>query len=319
MKSLVTKIDLLPRYETKLFNCRASKIVSYLKFANLPVELLFYNSFESTENIFKQCVGEAKPRWCYHTECMSYDDLKLLGVSVEYKRFRSFDNAVSEMIACIDRGELVSFNSKMMFLAHRNSVQDEYHYIYFSGHNLKEAKPYFTFLDDNESCLGDYKPYKLDVETFRKAFIISKKALGFFKFFPYDPQQLLAETTRRYHNWLLHFEDPCTFYDQVTSMLTAPPENMDFVSISERFIDAFTVIAGSRFIFSVYLQYRNQNPEVQQTLQEASRLSENLKNLLLKYKLTRTTNNGLLEEKLARLKQLEQQSIAILKAELTVH
>lgn len=113
--------DVLPRVDTKYFNCWKSLIISYLKSQSAPVELLFFNSFERTSEIYSQIILNRKPRWDYVSASCSNEHLKLLNTKLTHYPYNCFQEARETIINRLLSGKPIFITCDMFYLPHKSN------------------------------------------------------------------------------------------------------------------------------------------------------------------------------------------------------
>jgi len=315
MKNLY--MDSLQRYESKYFNCKRTKIVSYLKFKGLPIELLFYNSCDNINNLYNQFVVENKESWSFKTECFSREYLNLLGVNVVDKQFNNFLEAEQYINELNQQDKFTLLSGDLYYLDYKqNHYKKEHilHYLVCMGFSYKNGDKYYNVLDDNSSAMGDFILREIDEQRLKASFDNSIKIVSFVEIeeeasFTINKIKVLDKFT----SWLRGFDCDLKFYDILPKVI----ENSIIDDVDSNIVKItrlFTKITGSRALFSKFLDYIGDNSDISKNFHYCSNQAEIITNLLVKFNISKKINMERIVDKCAFLRETEERSIKILKA-----
>jgi hypothetical protein len=313
-KLLASQIEALPRFESKYFNCVRSQAFSYLKFRGLPMEVLLFNSYESTEKLFQQYVVEQRRKWEYGTECMDKAFLTLLGIEMWERWYDNFDDAEADILNILERGEIAIVASDLFYLPHRGSYyQNQHidHFIILTEALESDGTKKYRILDDNSSALGDYICYEYDRELIATAFNSATKNVITFHY----PKQFEGNSREialtQFRQWLSQFRDDLKFYDWICETVKEAVQNLASKDAEfEQIINALTLVAGSRAIYAFFCQFVGMDASVVENLQECAKQADIVKNMLVRSRITKKLDTELLASRVQQLKERESVSLA---------
>lgn len=311
---LAAQIEKLPRYESKYFNCVRSQAFSYLRFRGLPMEVLLFNSYESTEKLFRQFVLEQRKKWEFQTDSMSKQFFPLLGIEMWEQWYDNFDEAEADILEILARGEIVIVASDLFYLPHRGSYyQNQHinHFVILIEAVQTDGGQIYRILDDNSSALGDYVRYEYDRELIAEAFNSATKNVIAFQY-PKQPVPNSREIAwTQFTNWLTEFRDDLQFYDWICDTMKEASQNLAAKEMEiEHTVNALTTVAGSRAVFSDFCQFIELEPSISENLQESAKQAEIIKNMLVRGRITKKLDADLLISRVQQLKERESVSIA---------
>lgn len=310
-------LNSLPRYESKYFNCKRTKILSYLKFKGLPVELLFYNSYENINNLYNQFVVENKESWLFKSECFSRDKLNLLGVNIVDKQFYNFFEAEQYIIELNQQGKFTLLSGDLYYLDYKQNhykKENLLHYFVYLGTLYKNEKKYYHLLDDNSSAMGDFTLREIDEQKLKDSFDNSNKIVSYIELEEKASYAInKINVMHKFNSWLENFYCDFKIYDILPKVIensTIDDVDSNIVKIT-RF---FTKVTGSRALFSKFLDYIGNNSAISRNFQDCSNQAEIITNLLVKFNISKRINMDRVVDKCSFLRETEENSINILKA-----
>lgn len=300
----------LPRYENKYFNCVQSQIVSYCKHIGFPIDWLFYSSYEKLASLEEQFIRQNKSRWLYEGKCLSPEELSRLNITWHHIQTESFDEIEKLLPDILERGELPIITCNLYDLPYKklhyqkSSVK---HRFMYAGKKMEEGKVFHYVLDDNSSAMGDFVLRKLSDELLRTTFENSDKRLYWLTFStPPEEAHIRSQVGELLRESVAGFPDRHNFLDEADRLLD---DDLDPLCMTggmlDRLVNAFTLLAGSRMVFSNFLRFYGGFEACAQMFRDCSLQAEIITNTLVKYKMSRRVNRASFREKCTRLQQAE--------------
>ncbi|GFN32205.1 hypothetical protein [Paenibacillus xylaniclasticus] len=300
----------LPRYENKYFNCIQSQIVSYCKHIGFPIEWLFYTSYERTADLREQFIEQNKSRWLYEGECLSPEELSLLHIEWHQTQVESFAEAEPLLMDVLGRGAFPILTCNLYDLPykklHYQKSSVKHRFIYAGREQQGGAATHYV-LDDNASAMGDFIVQPLPDHLLKQTFENSDKRV-FWLLFRQPPEEAVIrdQISRRLHDRIKEFPDDHRFYLEVDSLLDDREDALfEPGGMIDRLVNAFTLLAGSRYVFSRFLQYYGGFEVQASRFSDCSLQAEIITNTLVKFKLSRRVNRPSIRDKCIHLQQAE--------------
>ncbi|WP_027084538.1 HAD-IIIC family phosphatase [Cohnella panacarvi] len=307
----------LQRFDHKFLSCYKGQLISYLQSKGVPIELLLYNSFESTEEIVRQ-LFEVKivMKWAYSTSYLiEEEEFSDIGLQMIYKEFSRFQDIEDEFLALIRWGKWLVVSVDHYYLPHSTEMNkrlkpdpNDGHTVIVTGYDPGTGQ--VTLLDDGHT---NYITYRYPLDTLRHAnnqLYDEKKYLLYFDFIGKAPDK--EKLQRKYRQWIESFKDDAAFYGSLLSHII---DNQNNMAELRRFIDALHIISGSRAIFAKYLQFIGYDSALIEQLQQCSSLADNLVRRIVKFTMSQDIEAEEFQSECERLKQLEKLIIVQLKAD----
>jgi hypothetical protein len=305
------ELDMLTRYEMKYLFCRKSQAVSVLKQAGFPVELFFYCALETTRDIHAYVFGQGGDRWGYAVRMMGPDDMKLLGVTEHIARYASYPDAEERIIETLEAGLYPLVWGNKRYLPWHGQLIDAPHSIIVTGFRTDHHGSVFTVIDSGPDMIA-YEPFQCERGVMADFCLNALKAKSVVCY-EVDTKKIDDETRllirTKFHTWLDGHEDDCAWYDAVPSLV---PDKLEDTGL-KRLDDALSIVSGSRSLFYQYLRYSRYPEELCGMAAEIAKLSEMVKNLILRYKITGSIKMASVEKHCAHMKLLEKELIRRLK------
>ncbi|MFD0587209.1 HAD-IIIC family phosphatase [Paenibacillus sp. GCM10027627] len=307
----------LVRFDHKFLSCYKGQLISYLQCKGVPIELLLFNSFESTEEIVRQLFEEKiVMKWAYSTSYLKEEEeFPDIGLQMIYKEFNSFEEMEDEILALIRWGKWLVVSVDHYYLPHSTEMNkrlkpdpNDGHTVIVTGYDPSTGQ--VTLLDDGHT---NYITYRYPLNTIRHAnnqLNDEKKYLLYFDFTAKAPDK--DNLKQKYRQWIESFKDDLAFYDSLGDHIIANKNNMAEL---RRFIDALHIISGSRTIFSKYLQFIEYDTAIIDQLQMCSQMADNLVRHIVKFTMSQDIETEQFQIESDGLKQLEKGIIAQLKAD----
>lgn len=306
-------VNRIPRYESLFFNCYNARSISYFKHLKLPVELLFYKSFENVNQAMQQCVSMKKTRWNYEaSSVITLDDLQRLGIHVHARSYVTTEETIDHIKQGIDADTLILLFTKISHLEHRKNAIEGDHAVFVTGYDSEPSNQHFILLDDNEVGLGDYNPYVFSMETLSLS-LGGTNRFFYFTFDPFDEDAAQKQMEERSFALVTKLQND-------VDLLRTILRQIDYSSKNEhehigRIIEALIVLSGSRSLYAHYIEYCNiWGDDLHRHLDQSSKLYQIIRNTLYKYLITDTIDLNKLENQLDILESNEDKIITSLKS-----
>lgn len=303
-------LTMLPRVDARYLNCWKSLVVSYLKAKGYPVEWLFYNSYEPTDEMYRQLIVQQKPKWDFASAACSEEDLKQLGVSITHKRYGCFREAEEEVRMHIQSGHPLFVTCDMFELQHKTNHYQQHHVrhlVLVTGYTDTASGGSYRILDDNSSGLGDYYPHDCREEDLARAFDRSDRIITDLELQPVDVRGGHPFAAAFRQN-LDAYEVATLFYSYAQSLIERGGEACHGPEL-HRLISALTIVAGSRAVFLKFLESTSSFPSAQATVAECALQAERLGNALMKASINKRLDVAGLREKCALIRSLDEEAL----------
>lgn len=290
------------------FNCKLSMAISYYKSKNLPVDIVFYNCYMSSDNIFRQAIAENKRIW----QCdfpLKLSGLSFFGFQETVKTFDDFDELQNYLYKLSQEGKGAFIAADNYYLKHRNTNTHSLHTIAILDVTSQEGKKIYVIQDFDPNYYGEIDSGQLkamiDNET------LDRKQVSTFDFnYEVFKMNYLA-LAEKFNVWVENYYDNFSFYEHFINSLTEIETNNNILDCYDQ---AFSLLSGSRLVFNKFLNEIKYSGRLNDELLLASQLASNIKMMLLKLKVTGKTNIKTLEEKGLLLRNIEKNCFELIKS-----
>ncbi|MCY9590465.1 ribostamycin [Paenibacillus chitinolyticus] len=288
----------LTRYDEKFFDCRKSQIIAYLDSNRVPVIPLFYNSYQSTAEIYRQIFIENKSKWKYSEPSFSDDDLLRKGITPVRASFPDFSQASDCLKELLARRKLVFVWGDEYYLPYR---KEAFHVIH-STHSFVvtdydgENKAYYV--EDWDGLYG-YLP-AAHVEAAFDSLSGQMRTLLVLELNDEEMRENKQEDLALFRQWLQAFEDDYIFYDRVLLEMRDYEENR-LISMDH----GLRLIAASRHVFSKFLHYIDDAPEEADLLIRNHQLANHIATIVRRYMIARQIDWDGAASKIRQLREQE--------------
>lgn len=278
----------IKRYEKNYYNCRLAQVISLFKWQGIQVESLFYNTFEKTNEVFEQTVNKGFPRWEYKVKSFSEEEISILGIKIVQIPYQDFLE-VEEPIKNLSETKTVSLLfGNSYYLPHSQNFEKEHragHSLMLLGYTNETSRCYYIMDEDWVTKAGEYSFFCYDQSILRNSCNTSKyKFIQYFDFSLYNEEVAQTVIDDRFRSWQGSFHDELYAYVQCIDLLSQhSAEELSQMKSLGRIATFCRIIAGSRFVFARYIQYRGISKELAAQLLETSRFAELTSFLLIKY------------------------------------
>ncbi|TVX92158.1 hypothetical protein [Paenibacillus agilis] len=305
----------------KYFNCWKYEMSGYLNGRGLPVDYLFYNALESSDQVFAQIIQLKKNRWVYETACLRDEaQLHLIGVSLVRKRFETFDQLAALVPEVTDQSSSILLLMDSFYVPHSEHYQTAHHphsYVitsYQSDELLKE-----TIYNLVDIVIDDYKdfPYAAsDLKLMYESSLPTHRAIAYFDI-KSDSRLQKERILDGYHRHLRQYSDNYVLHDQVIAGI----DSFDgFTDQQERLYHlemAYTFMAGSRYMYARFLKIMGFQA-ASESYYEAGEQAESLSNMYRRYGLIGEVDSEELVEECKRMKEMEQEALYAVRQQAMV-
>lgn len=318
------------RYEQGFLDCRNVQVSIALQEWGIPVEVLYYNAWESMRSLYEHMYVHKKLPWMYEASCMAPSELELIGVSYREIPYATFEDAAA-ILQSLDYAEQAAF--LWIVCGESPYVKPGFYGLPQTVHSLwvrglssaaastdphseegasvpgycvRDTYPEFEgIVSENDLCRMVDSPY-VKFED-RKVFLVRK------------PEQALRVNMERIlerfaeRQKALDLSDEAVFYDWIIHSVNQeePEVFQDGLPLYERHSFAFKFLAGSRYAYSCFVAalMSNDHPWVGQ-LREIARKADMLKNVFLLAAQNGRVDGDAVLRMCRQLQKLEQEWIA---------
>ncbi|WP_338553237.1 BtrH N-terminal domain-containing protein [Paenibacillus sp. KS-LC4] len=297
----------ITRSDEKFYDCRKSQILAYLHCHQVRIVPLFYNSYQSTEEVFKQIIIEGKSRWKYIEPSLSDKDLIRLGVIPRRRQFNCFTEAAMYLSNRLQRGkgEPVFLWGDEFYLPYRQKAFQNIH----STHSLmctQYDERFSSFYVQDWDGLYGY----LEAKHIQDAFDSLPHSMRTVLELDFNAEHCAedTETLRLFVEWLKRFEDNGILYESVLNDGTAYSKRQ-----WEAVDQCFGLIGASRYVFGQFLSYTKYREDEIDRIVECHLLAKQIVTIIRRFVLVGRMDWDDFKRKLNRLAWLEQDTILKLK------
>ncbi|WP_051286919.1 polysaccharide deacetylase family protein [Paenibacillus taiwanensis] len=252
---------LIPRYDESFLNCTEGHVISYFANERIPVEWLFYSTWEPSARIFEHFIQKRDNRWHYPSTCGArlQHDLPLLGVSMHMYPYQSFEAAADDLRKWVGQGRVVFLFINGYYFEHRvysYKKLHETHNVMITGVSDTVEGTFWFIQDHAQPDFYDYYAHAI-VQVGFDDNQWSKHPKGLMIS---DINRELANAPNRhtflerYRKWLDAYEDDFSFYDYIQEYVVKIGRNgQGTEQLAGHVYDAFHFIASARRLFVRFL------------------------------------------------------------------
>jgi hypothetical protein len=296
-------------YDRRFLNCFQRHAMVFLAKLGVPVDLLFYNAFPTSDAVLEQMVMENKPKYAFTSPFFCDTDLALLGISVRTTKAERLDDLLPHIEQQIDTLGFALLVGDVFCFSHCVEYQTS-HAQHVVVLRKRHADGSWDIVDDNPaSVLYEYHHPHAAVA----AFFASDGFHGMFSIDVATSPVLdpAAEFSQRYFAGMATREDTGRFYRQVGQLIDNP---FSAPVVKYRALhDAFTLLSGSRACLARYLKLISAPDHVIGKIAQYSEAAGVLKGLVVKANLTGRLNKDDLIARCAALEDIEREFAAALR------
>ncbi|GAV10286.1 hypothetical protein [Paenibacillus sp. NAIST15-1] len=315
------------RYEQGFLDCRNVQVSIALQEWGVPVELLYYNAWESTRSVYEHLYVNKKLPWLYESPCLVPSELGLIGVAYEEVQYATYEDA-DTILQDVDYSEQAAFlwivcgespYVKPGFYGHPESVHSVWVQGLSStssldseladctagaGYWVRDTYPEFEgFVSETDFRRMVDSPY-VHLED-RQVFLVRRPERNDSA----DKGQIMERFLERQRG--LH--DDATFYDMICRTVNQPePEFFpEWTELYDCHSHAFKFLAGSRYAYSCFAEtlVSSEHSWVRQ-LRDIARRADKLKNVFLMAVQSGRVDGQVVHRMCTELYRLEQEWLA---------
>ncbi|WP_028545673.1 hypothetical protein [Paenibacillus taiwanensis] len=296
----------------KYFNCWKYELSGYLNGRGLPVDYLFYNALESSDQVLAQIMHQKKNRWVYDTTCLRNEkQLHLIGVNLVRKRLDSFDQLAALVPKVIDHSSSILLLLDSFYVPHK----EHYETAHTPHSYVITAYQYDDILQDTvynlvDIVIDDYGDFPYAASDLKQMYELSwpaNRAVAYFEM-GQDSYIQKEQILDAYDRHLKQHSDSYALHDLVISGL----DRFDgFTDHKERLYHldmAYTFLAGSRYLYARFLKIIGFQA-ASEAYYEAGEQAESLSNMYRRYGLIDEVDSEELIEECNRMKELDQSAL----------
>ncbi|MCD1258897.1 hypothetical protein B5M42_008615 [Paenibacillus athensensis] len=244
----------LERVDIKYFGCYKTQLYHYIRHVGLPIDLLLYNVYESTDNILSHILHGKKPSWSYRTACLEEADLSLIGVRIENVSCSNYLDGLTVIQNEIDQGKVVSMHCDAFFLPHRPWDFEKnhlFHFILVTGYESFHTDIHRLYVMDD--MYPGFSHYAYETSVFKDAFEHGRKELRLFHWDKQPPENLNTCIQGKFSEFFSSFSDTLKFYD-IANQVIKDKVFLEDSSLIYYLEQSVHIISGSRYLFAHFLK-----------------------------------------------------------------
>ncbi|MCK6259463.1 hypothetical protein LCY76_23100 [Fictibacillus sp. KIGAM418] len=306
-------VNELSMFDLNYLDCSKVQYVSYLKHKGFHVEALYYSCLDTSDEIYEQIINQKKSRWHFDELGFQQEDWPLIGVKKRNVHAESLDPLRYGISRLIEKGEVVFLSVEVFHVPHRHrSYQKER-----SPHSLMingmAPDGDFNILDEAAPIFSHFKyPWSLVDQCFSEG--TGFRNITFFEEIEKrSTKDIQKEAKHLFNQHLDTFEDSHRLHNHLFEFLVSK-EEVDFIDTLQQLSAAYTLLSGSREMFSKFAKFIDMDKVIVETAVASSDASNQIRNTLNKAILRRRLKNEMLSEKVRELVQIEQHLVSLLKA-----
>ncbi|EFM11602.1 hypothetical protein PaecuDRAFT_1208 [Paenibacillus curdlanolyticus YK9] len=279
----IVKIDKFDQY----LNCRKNQIFSYLAAKNLPVDLLLYNAYENSDDVYQNVFEKRIHRYLYLEKTLPEADLNLLGVSTFMYPTSSFDIVDELLPRLIDSHQVVFLYGAAWYLDYKQNTYQKVEIVHsipaFAYEEKPEGRTYKIFDDvfDGVQRGQEFMHYDISHKVMKEYIenqgteggvnVLAKDRMTIFDFSTLREKEAKEAFQAKYANWLENFNDDFAVYTKIPGLLQDESIIQSFAdaeAFHEIVFHLLSTLVGSRNHFLRFIQYTNPTSELIPVLQE---------------------------------------------------
>lgn len=297
----------LMTYVPYFYECRKIQLLLLFQEQNLPVELLFYNTYESTQLFYDHLFLQNQNRWTYDGCSITREDIKLLNIHMEEHYVQTEEELDLLLQERLGKNQFVYIWVNLDYLPHwvfgRNYlIEGSLHSVFLKNFRIIEDKTLYL-MQDNFPQYCDY----VDSSVIRNAIFKGDpewtRLVTIVRLDPWDDREMQEALRQRFAAWHQNLVDDFHIYDHILQLIHQDPA--DPRSFYEKLEHALSLISGSRYLFSRFLEYVKVSEELVHRLDQCSQIAERMKNAFAKAAVCGKINRSKLSKLCGELKQME--------------
>ncbi|WP_211748240.1 hypothetical protein [Paenibacillus sp. Marseille-Q4541] len=310
--------DLLS-YISYFYECRKIQLLLLLHEKKLPVELLFYNAYESTNLFYDHLFVQDQSRWSYDGYSITREDLELLNVHMEELIIPILSEDELDLLLKerLINNQFIYIWGNLDYLPHwvygrDYLVKGSLHSVLIKDYQMNEDKTLYL-LQDNFPEYCDYVDSSIIKNAIFKGDPEWTHLLTFVRLSGIDEQTIIESITNKFTVWRQNLVDDFQFYDHIQYLIEQEPN--DPHAFYERLEHALSLVSGSRYLFSRFLEYTGVSEELVASLDRCGQIAKRMKDAFTKAAISGKINRSKLSPLCTELKHLEMECFQTLTSD----
>jgi hypothetical protein len=304
----------LSMFDLNYLDCSKSQYVSYLKHKGFHVEALYHSCLDTSDEIYEQIINQKKSRWHYDELGFHQEDWPLIGVKKRNVYSGSFHALRHGISSLIDQGEVVFVSVEVFHIPHRHHSYQKEHSPHSLMINGKAPNGDFYILDEAAPIFAHFK-YKASM--LEKCFCEGTgfRSITFFE----QREKKTKEDIRKeakllFNKYFNDYKDSFKLHDYLLDYLNSDNQ-MNFKDTVHPLSAAYTLLSGSREMFSKFSEFMDLDEMIVRTAIQSSDAANQIRNTLNKAILRGKLKKETLSKKVIDLVEIEKKLISLLKRE----
>ncbi len=249
----------------QFYECRKIQLLMLLEEHNLPVELLFYNAYESTQLFNDHMFVQNENRWTFEGSSATREDIGLFNIRLEEIRITSAEELDTLLPERLKSGQFVYIWVNLDYMPHWIFGKDyletgSLHSVFLKGVRTDGDKTLYL-LEDNYPEFCDYVDSSVINNAIATGDRVWTHLVTIVHLEGWHAQRLPVELGSRFHNWHAALTDDFRLYDHIEQLIELEPE--DPKTFYEKLEHTLSLITGSRYLFSRFLKFAGGRPSLQ--------------------------------------------------------
>ncbi|AJS60887.1 hypothetical protein [Paenibacillus sp. IHBB 10380] len=307
----------LMTYVQYFYECRKTQLILLFHEQNIPVELLFYNSYESTQLFYDHLFVQNKDRWAYDGYSITREDIMLLNIHMEEHYIETKEELDLLLQERLGENQFVYIWANLDYLPHwifgkDYLIEGSLHSVLLKDCQITEDKTLYL-LQDNYPKYCDY----VDSSCIKNAIFMGDREwtriVTTVHLDPWNFQEMQKALQQKFAAWRQSLVDDFRIYDHIHHMIYQEPA--DPRAFYKKLEHTLSLISGSRYLFSRFLEFVNASEEMVRRLDECSQIAERMKNAFTKATFRGKINRKKLSKLCDELKHKEIECFQILTSD----
>ncbi|MBJ6363744.1 hypothetical protein ACFOQM_21180 [Paenibacillus sp. GCM10012307] len=301
----------------QFYECRKIQLLMLLEEHRLPVELLFYNAYESTQLFYNHIFVQNENRWTFEGSSATRKDIGLFNVRLEDIEITSVEELDIVLPERLESGQFVYIWVNLDYMPHWIFGKDyleagAIHSVFLKAMRTDGDKTLYL-LEDNYPEFCDY----VDSNAIKNAIATGNQEwthqITLVHLEEWRPQRLPGELAIRFNNWRATLADDFHLYDHIGQLIEEEPEQPKV--FYEKLEHTLSLIAGSRYLFNRFLKLAGGPAELITQLDACSQLAERIKNAFAKAVFTGKVKRSKLLPLCYELKRIDMECFQLLASD----
>ncbi|GAB6991929.1 hypothetical protein [Paenibacillus pini] len=304
-------------YISDLYDCRKIQLLLLFQEKNIPIELLFYNAYESTQSIYDHLFIQDKNRWSYDSHSMNDEDIKLFNIQMEEQCIHNEEELDYLLQDLLNKNQYIYLWVNLDYMPHwvlgkHYLVEGALHSVFLKQLQINGDQISYL-LQDNYPPFCDYVDQSFIKDGIFKGDPQYTHLVSVVSVANWNDQLVQASLEERFTIWRKGLVDHFQFYDHILQFIEEIPANPP--SFYERLEHALTLVTGSRYVFARFLEYVGASEELVRCLDQCSQIAERMKNAFAKAVISGKINQSKLSPLCMELKRLEMECFQTLTSD----